>query len=498
MGKGQDPVTGYKYSFGIHMGLGRGPVDEIIEIKVGDKLAWTGSVKASGDININQPDLFGGDKQEGGIVGKMKIMMGERSQKAPQVLVDMLKHALPGFRRMVTTFFDGQIASNSPYPKAWKFRVRRALKGWENDVPWYPEKAIITLEGPPPDPDEDEDDDEGSTTATDVLTILAMNPAHIIYECLTNREWGRGLPASTLDVASFTAAADTLYDEKFGLCIRWSRRDNLESFVQSVLDHIGAAVYADRATSLIVLKLIRKDYDPDSLPTYTTESGILEIREAEVSATAPGTNEVVVEYTEAITGETRTVNAQNLASLRASRGVFNSLKKQYPGLPTADLATRIAQRDLRMNAMALRRFTITFDRTAWNIPPAGVFKISDTVRGIGSVILRVGRVEDGTLTDGTITITAVQDVFGFPQSSFLGIQPPNWNKPDTLPQIKRHRAFEVPYFLLRRAMKPADFDYLGSDVGFLGTVVEKPTPLSMAYDLYVRSSAPTPDDEPTT
>jgi hypothetical protein len=320
----------------------------------------------------------------------------------------------------------------------------------------------------------------------------------MIYECMTNRDWGRGLPANTLDIGSFTRAADALYEEGFGLCMRWNRRDSIESFVQSVIDHIGAVIYSDRATALITLKLIRKDYDATSLPIYDTNSGLLEITENQVGAMGPAVNEVVVEYTDPISGETRTKNAQNLASLQATRGVFNSTKKSYPGLPTVELASRVAQRDLRLNAVALRRFTITMDRSGWRVSPGDVLRIRDVVRGIRDVIVRVGRVEDGTLTKGTITVTAVQDVFGLPLASFTGNQPPGGSKPVTLPKLGRHRAFEVPYFLLKGAMRPADFDYISDDAGFLGTVVEKPTDLSLGYNLYVKSSAPTPDDLPPT
>lgn len=503
MGKGSDPITGYKYYFGIHMGLARGPINELVEIKVGDKTAWSGSQADTGTFRINNPELFGGDKQEGGIDGTMDLMMGKPDQNAVAGLVGMLGHALPGFRRMVTAFYDGAISSNSPYPKAWKFRMRRSTKGWEGDAPWYPEKARIDLDGEPEHTVIPEWGIEGGPfyqEGQDYYTakpIHAMNPAHILYECITNREWGRGLPASSLDIASFTVAADTLFEEKFGLCLRWTRRDNLQSFVQSVINHIGAVIYSDRQTALMTIKLIRKDYDSATLPIYDTDSGLLEIRESDASALGPAVNEVVVEYTDPITSDTRTVNAQNLASLQASRGVFNSLKKSYPGLPTAELARRIAQRDLRANAMSLRRFSLTFDRRAWKLPPAGVIRIRDTIRGITDVVVRIGRIEDGTLANGTISITAVQDVFALPDASFTTTEPPNWIKPNNKPILREHRAFEVPYFILRSAMTPADFDYIEDDAGYLGTVVEKPSELSLAYNLYVKPAAPTPDDYPT-
>jgi hypothetical protein len=459
----------------------------VVEVRVGDKTAWTGSVTDTGALNVNAPELFGGNKQEGGVDGSGTLMMGKPDQTAVGALVSMVGHALPGFRRMCTYFFNGTIASNSPYPKPWKFRVRRATKGWENDAPWYPEKAIIALTGV-----------KDSTTSESDINIKAMNPAHIIMECMTNREWGRGLPMSAMDVGSFTACADTLFTEGFGLCLRWTRRDTLKAFIQSVLDAIGAAMYADRETSLLKLKLIRLDYDPNALPIYTVDNGIVSIKQADVSSLGPSVNEVIVEYTDPISGETRTKGAQNLGLLQSTRGVFNSLTKQYPGIPTAELAARVAQRELRLNALALRRFEIVFDRRAWRIPPAGVMRISDPVRGISNVVVRVGRIDDGTLASGQITITAVQDVFALPQTSFSGTEPPNWVKPNNKPILKEHRAFEVPYFLLNQSMTPADFDYLEDDSGFLGTVVSKPSDLSLAYNIFVKPGPAEDDEQPVT
>lgn len=137
-------VVGYKYAFGIHMGISRGPVDELIEIKVGDKTAWRGSIKTNGTTAINEPELFGGESGEGGVDGTLTTMFGGPTQTAPTQLSTVLKTPMPGFRRRFTVFFDGIISMMNPYPKPWKFRVRRALEGWDGD-PWLPQYAVVPL-----------------------------------------------------------------------------------------------------------------------------------------------------------------------------------------------------------------------------------------------------------------------------------------------------------------------------------------------------------------
>lgn len=94
-----------------------------------------------------------------------------------------------------------------------------------------------------------------------------MNPAHIIRECLTDKEWGMGYNEADIDDESFAAAADTLYDEQMGISILWQRENTIEAFVQDIVRHIDAALYVDRRTGKFVLKLIRDDYNPSSLIT---------------------------------------------------------------------------------------------------------------------------------------------------------------------------------------------------------------------------------------
>lgn len=167
---GSNVVIGYKYAFGIHMGLSRGPVDELIEIKVGDKVAWRGSITVNGNTTIDQPDLFGGEKGEGGVIGTLTAMFGGPTQTAPTELASVLQAPMPGFRRRMTVFFDGIISMMNPYPKPWKFRVRRGIQGWDGD-PWYPEKAIISLVRPV-----SESETVGSTETRNVVNVESFNP----------------------------------------------------------------------------------------------------------------------------------------------------------------------------------------------------------------------------------------------------------------------------------------------------------------------------------
>lgn len=488
-GGGGDQITGYRYSMAVHMGLCRGPIDELVQIKVDNLVAWTGSIVDDTDTAaIDAPRLFGGDDKEGGIAGGFSVLMGKKTQdiaarSVPNLFsgdslfgssfglepsfisgASSIKELYGGFvssfRGFVSLFYRGQISANNPYPKSWKMRVRRTNAGWHNDTPWYPEKAAIWLAGG---------------------QIRAMNAAHIIFECLTNPAWGRGLPWSQLDDAAFTSAANTLCDEGLGLCIRWSRNgETVEDFISKILDHIGAALYTDRGTGLLVLRLIRDDYDPATIPVFDVESGLLEIVEDDSSAGDTQYNEVVVGYSDPVLDDDGQVRAQNLAAFQATQSVLGT-RVDYPGVPTSGLAQRLAQRDLRMHSAGLKRFKLKLDRRGWKVAPASVLRVVDVARGLDTV-LRVGRYEDSTHTDGTITVTAVQDVFGLPLTTFITPQSGLWEPPNRTAIIPDNRRLVEASFRDVVVRQGLDFTLaLAADAAAVGILIQQPTPLSMNY-----------------
>lgn len=464
MGKGKKTTIGYRYYFGLHMGMCRGPVDEIVEIKVADRTAWRGSITGNTRIAINEPGLFGGDEKEGGIVGDLEVMMGAPEQTVNPALATMLGGLVPAFRGFCSLFYDGLVTSMTQYPKPWTVRLRRALKGWDGE-PWYPAKAVISLS-------------RG--------TISAMNPAHILYECMTNRDWARGLERERLDDASFKTAADRLYQEGFGLCIKWTRQDALSNFTQIIINHIGGNLYTDRTTGLIKLTLIRDDYDPLSLPLFDFDSGLLSIDDDDSGAQTAGTNEVIVKFTHPVDNSAGQVRIKNNAAIQSTGGTACATR-EYPGIPTADLALRVAQRDLRAASGFIKKFRVRLDRRGYQIAPGSVFRIRDVERGLVNIILRAGRVEDGTLTDPSITITAVQDVFGLPATSYVDVQPSGWIPPDTTAKaIVIRRLIEMPYRELAAALDPANLASIDPSAGYLAAFAQRPSALSLGFVLQDR------------
>lgn len=488
-GKGGQTI-GYHYIFSVLFGLGRGPVNCLTHIKVADKIAWEGSAGDNSVQKINKPELFGGEKKEGGIQGLFRNFMGKPDQVLPGAspvttvqtfglfgaqngpyqrgsLPDV-KAALGGrvgeFRGRHLVWFDGLMSSMNPYIKEWSFRRWRTTAGWHNDEPWYPAKATIYLK-------------DGA--------IRAMNPAHIIYQCTTDPAWGRGRPVSEIDEQSFVASANTLCSEGMGLCLQWMRQDEIGNFIKTVVDHCGGTLYTDRETGLINFRLIRGDYDPNEIPHFDKNSGLISITEDDSGSSDAIVDEVIVNGKDPITDEAIQGRSHNLAVRRFRNGA-TSTKLDYPGLPTVELCNRVAERDRNAAAAGLRKFTVKLDRAGFRIYPGAVFKITYLPRGLDGIVLRAGEIDDGDMIKGEITIKCVQDVFSLPLTSFVTPVENTYDNSQT-PVVAEGELFEATYRDVYRRLSAGDLSTLADGDAMIGSVASRPNTGNVSYNLIAKA-----------
>lgn len=458
-------TVGYRYSFDIHGAIGKA-IDGLLKIRASGKTAWSGNATTTQTFTINAPNLFGGDSGEGGIQGRFDLMMGDEDQaQNPRLAAALGGSLVPNFKGFAGFFYSGLVTSINPYPKTWEMLRYRRLKGWDGEV-WYPETCAIDLASG---------------------DVRAMNPAHILYEVYTNRENGLGIDRSMLDDDAFRAAALQLYNEGFGLCLGWKRSSGtLGDFRDQICDHIAAYCGPDRNTGLITLKLIRDDYNVEDLPLFDEDSGLLSIENDETSSATLAPSQLYVEFTDAITGDTRRARAVNPAIAHVQGGPSTETVS-FPGLPVGELAARVAQREMRIKASNLRRYKVKLDRRAAGIGPADPFRIRALARGIEEVVVRAGKIEDGALDNGIITITAVQDVFGLPATSFVAVPPSGYVPPDRTPYAPALRGvMEVPYREIAGQIDAANLALVDVTAAWFSTLAARPSNLSLSYTLTTR------------
>lgn len=77
--KKKKQTIGYWYRLGVQIAVCHAPIDFITQLCFGERTAWTGEVQ-DGSLQINRPDLFGGEKREGGVQGKVTVYSGKDNQ----------------------------------------------------------------------------------------------------------------------------------------------------------------------------------------------------------------------------------------------------------------------------------------------------------------------------------------------------------------------------------------------------------------------------------
>lgn len=488
-------IIGYKYYMSMLMGICQGPIDALTNITVGDQDAWDGSMTDESSIYINKGNLFGGQKGEGGVVGTLRSLFGSASQTVPSNIKNTIGSdaGVSDMRGIASVWFDGQVCAMNPYPKQWKFRVNRRMSGWDGPV-WQPSLCEIDLTSTVSV--ESVDNGGTSTYKTVTGTIRAMNPAHILYQLLTDTVFGRGYPRTWIDDVGFLAAATQLKAEQFGLCTSWdTKNQELADFIQQIVNTIGASLHIDRTSGLITLMLIRGDYDPDMLPVFDRSSGLLDISEDQTGASGAEVNEQIVSYYDPIGNQTRQVRAQNLASME-SLGYKNSTSTEYQAIPTAELAGRVAARDLKTQGTNLRRYTIKLDRRAWKVSPGSVFKIHVPERGIDNLILRAGDIRDSSLTDGTIQVAATIDVFGLPSQAYTNAVTSTWSPPPSGPvAATNYMAQEASYRALILAFGSSEIQSVDRQAGTIEVFAAKPVSTGLSFSMDVSTDGQTWSDD---
>ncbi len=454
---------------GLHMAVCHGPVDSLDQIYVGERSLVITQQTSNATVEIDKNGLFGGDEKEGGIVGTLDIAFGANSQTANSYLLSKFGAATPAFRGVMSVVFraatspsspnyigpsgGGYLAAMSPYPKPWAFEV--------TDIPG------------------------GSFNPTKQNINGGANGGHIIYDCLTDHDWGLGIAASDLDSTSFTDVTNTLHTENFSLSLVYAQQSTMEDFIKEILTHINAVLYTDRTTGKFILKLIRDDFTVGSLPIFN-ETNIASMVSFERPAFAELVNEITINYRKQGDFKDSSITVQDLASVQAQGGIV-SQAVAFPGIDTADNASLVGLRELKQSSTPLARCKIVANREAWGVNPGDVIKVSWEAYDISQLVMRVISVDYGTLEDGLVGIELLEDIFGLPSNTYLVPVDSGWTDEVGPPVASANtKVLEVPYFLIETALAQEEINQLVDESALLQSLAELPPVATFAYQLHTR------------
>lgn len=242
--------------------------------------------------------------------------------------------------------------------------------------------------------------------------LVDMNPAHIIHEAYTDPRLGMGYNDSDLDDDAFKAAADTLYNERFGLSLQWSQQSSIDDFVNEILRHISGVRYVDQTTGKIVLKLIRNDYTVGDL-LVLDESRVVKIEDVNRKAIGELINSVKVTYSATPRGDKGSLTIFEEGLLQLQGGVVTATV-DYPGVTNSFIAGNLALRDLRLGCTPLRPCTVYASRHAAELNLGDAFVLDWPDLGFDHAVMRVLTIDRGNSTETVVKITCLEDVFSYP------------------------------------------------------------------------------------
>jgi hypothetical protein len=159
-------------------------------------------------------------------------------------------------------------------------------------------------------------------------------------------------------------------------------------------------------------------------------------------------NQVTLIYQDRDSDKKISVTIQDLGLIAMQQGVVPTTI-QYLGIANATLANNVAMRELKTLTQPLAILKLVVNRESFDIKPGGVFKFTWPDLGIVEMVMRIATMDFGTLTDGEITVDAVEDVFFSVQSVFADPPPTLWTDPIGAPvPVVDYFLLTAPYWLI--------------------------------------------------
>lgn len=331
-----------------------------------------------------------------------------------------------------------------------------------------------------------------SLTIERTVPIGAMNPAHLIRHTLVSPSM-QGEPDTLVDDASFEDAADIFFAEGLGVCTVWDPdQETVEALRARICDAAGAACSRRPSDGKWTLRAIRGA--SGTLPVLTDDD-LIDLQ-VEPGVLDDAVNQLSVRWTDVVTHEERTTAPIHALGAIDDAGV-NAQTLDYLALPTDALALRKAEAELRARATPIARLALTCTRKPWAWLRGDYFELQAPRHGIDSMVCMVGDIDRGTLRSGAIKITALQDVYSLPATSYAQTQDAVASTSATPVPVTEAALIEAPYAELVQALSPGDLSVLAADAGYVMSIAVRPAAGLHNYRLLTRPSGGTYEDRGT-
>ena len=506
-----DQVVGYEYSLGMDLALCWGPIDAITEItidedyalKAGEKYAlWdttTGiaptapldgyALPVSGErlIEFRDTQFFGGTKRGGRLIGGLRFYFGTETQTANSYIAGVEREntldidgtsiskglLVPRYAGLCHAVWEGGVLSDHAVIKSWSFTVHR-----------YPTSLTPSY----------------SKVGTDANGIADANPAHVIFEILTDTNWGLGVPEENIDRDGFIAVAKKCFDEQNGFSFTMDSAKAAKTVIDDILAQVNGVLVQD-SDGKFSLRLLRRTYrtsdnaelDYDGVVTGNTiltvgPSDIIKMVSASRQAWSETFNVVQVHYNDRNDEFKEAVaTAHDLANMSIQNGLRRVKQIKSKGVRTAQAAAVVAQRNLVTVAYPITSAAFEVSREFSSLRPGDIIEVNHPDFGLESFYMRIFEVGLPKDTDGNILLKGMRDVFDEPAFDEVMHTGGDTTSLSLIGSVRAEEATSVeltglPYFFhSREGLDPSEFH--------TWHIVAAPTPTSRAGQPHVEDPA---------
>jgi hypothetical protein len=467
-------TTGYTFFVGLQFALCRGPGCVLKMITINDKILTAGTWASGTRFYVhgstyNPPGILGGEFGSGDIEGYCTFYGGELDQAANSYLLAQQPEGV-AYRGTSYLVFEGGNIGTSPSLAPWAFTVQRIPDGLSLSTGVY--------------------------SGAELVNGQDANPMNVLYEIMTDTSWGLKIPVGEIDLLNFRAVAAQLAEEGNGFSFLLDSEMSASELVDEITRQIDGALFYDRGAGQWSVNLYRQGYTPADL-LLLDESNIIELTEFSRQTWEETTNQVKLRYTDGSAGyrfKERYAVAQDMGNHLIQGGLVTS-EVYYPGVKDAALANSLAWRDLRVLSYPLARVSLKANRAAYLLRPGSVFRLSWAGLGISEIVYRVGEINHGTLEDGVVTISAVEDIFNTGAGVFGDPEDTIWEGGEAVASAVDAddvMVFEVPR---QMAVLAPDGNYFNLNTDYkarLFYAVRQPTDGTINFQVALRSGTTRP------
>lgn len=397
---------GWRYYLYFQQVVCGGPIDTFLGIQVNDKfLLQTITSQPHWFLcGVHDPSFYGDPKQDGGFSGNITVYKGTATQPYDTGLLSISpgQTQISAYRNvcymMFSNFYVGMSTTPPPFvPILGRFPNSLGIDGGRH-----------------------------------IINVTGSNPICFVYDLMVNTIREGAIPETRMDKASFLACAATVFSEGIGVSIILDNSQSLDDAVKSVMQYADGQVFEDPFTGLFTCKLVRGDYNVDTLLELNEDNSRCVGRTK--TNWSDTKNTINVNYVDKDKNWTnQSVSVQDLANLIVLQGQVNATDIDFTGCDNAALANYLAERARQAMSTPFTQLEIESHGIGATMRINDVFKVNYPNRRISNMIMRVTDVEYPNVDDSVCKIKAVEDKFGVKFVVYDQVPNHQWQEPNMNP-----------------------------------------------------------------